>query len=200
MLTTHDSPAAAPLPRPPFRLLVGLGNPGREYAATRHNVGFMILDLLAQKSGAPFRREAKWNAEIATGAGGVLLCKPQSFMNLSGAPVAAVSRFYKIAPAETLAILDDVALPLGKLRLRASGSAGGHNGLQSLLDHLGGGGDLPRLRVGIGAAPGRAMTSHVLGRFTREEEAALAESLARAVEAIDFAQAHGLAAAMNRFN
>jgi len=160
----------------------------------------MILDLLAKKSGVQFRREAKWNAEVASCADGVLLCKPGSFMNLSGEPVAAVSRFYKIAPAETLAIFDDAALPLGKLRLRASGSAGGHNGLQSILNHLGAGENVPRLRVGIGGAPGSGMVSHVLGRFTREEEAALSESLARAVDAIHFAQVHGLAAAMNRFN
>lgn len=183
----------------PFHLIVGLGNPGREYENTRHNVGFMILDLLAKKYSAPFRREAKWNAEIAS-ANGMIFCKPQSFMNLSGEPVAAVSRFYKITPAETLAVFDDAALPLGKLRLRASGSAGGHNGLQSLLNHLGAGENVPRLRVGIGGAPGREMVSHVLGRFSREEEPLLSESLARAVDAITLAQTHGLDAAMNQFN
>lgn len=179
---------------------MGLGNPGRECADTRHNVGFMILDLLAKKSGVPFRREAKWNAEIASCADGVLLCKPGSFMNLSGEPAAAVSRFYKIAPAETLAIFDDAALPLGRLRLRAGGSAGGHNGLQSLLNHLGAGENVPRLRVGIGGAPGHAMASHVLGRFSKAEQPALAEVLARAVDAIEYAQARGLAAAMTQFN
>ena len=159
----------------------------------------MILDKLAERSGAQFRHEMKWNAEIAscTSAGGVLLCKPQSFMNVSGEPVANVSRFYKIAPNETLVILDDAALPLGKLRLRAGGSSGGHNGLQSILDHIG---DVPRLRVGIGVADGRGMTQHVLGRFAVEELPILNETLARAVEAIDFAQQNGLAAAMNKFN
>src|SRR5207249_4328365 len=128
-----------------------------EYAHTRHNVGFMILDKIAERSGAQFRHEAKWKAEIAScmdagaSAGGVLLCKPQSFMNLSGEPVANVSRFYKIAPDEVLVVLDDAALPLGKLRLRAGGSPGGHNGLQSILDHIGAGkNDVPRLRIGIG--------------------------------------------------
>jgi PTH1 family peptidyl-tRNA hydrolase len=189
---------------PRFRLLVGLGNPGREYAQTRHNVGFMILENLAARSGAQFRHETKWNAEVAasgSGVNGVLLCKPQSFMNLSGEPVAHVSRFYKIAPSEMLVIFDDAALPLGKLRIRANGSSGGHNGLQSILDHIGGEKNtVPRLRIGIGAADGRGMTQHVLGRFAAEEIPALDESLARAIEAIDFAQQHGLDAAMNKFN
>lgn len=200
--TFHDSPST--IHNPPFRLVVGLGNPGREYAQTRHNVGFMILDKIAERSSAQFRSESKWDAEIATcgssggGAGGVLLlCKPQSFMNLSGKPVAHISRFYKIAPNETLVILDDAALPLGKLRLRAGGSSGGHNGLQSILHHVG---DVPRLRIGIGAADGRGMTQHVLGRFAAEEIPILNESLARAVEAIDFAQERGIEAAMNKFN
>lgn len=189
---------------PRFRLLVGLGNPGREYAQTRHNVGFMILEKLAARSGAQFRHESKWDAEIAacgSDANRVLLCKPQSFMNLSGEPVADVSRFYKIVPSEMLVIFDDAALPLGKLRIRANGSSGGHNGLQSILDHLGSEKNkMPRLRIGIGAADGRGMTQHVLGRFAAEEISALDESLARAIEAIDFAQEHGLDAAMNKFN
>jgi PTH1 family peptidyl-tRNA hydrolase len=196
--TIHNSPST--IHSFPFRLLVGLGNPGREYAQTRHNVGFMVLDKLAARDGARFRHEAKWNAEIAS-CGSVLLCKPMSFMNLSGEPVSNVSRFYKILPNEMLVVLDDSALPLGRLRLRASGSSGGHNGLQSILDHIGGEkNNVPRLRIGIGAAEGRGMTQHVLGRFAPEETPLLEQSLARAVEAIDFAQAQGLEAAMNKFN
>ena len=199
----RDAPTVS---KPFFRLLVGLGNPGREYAQTRHNVGFMILDQLARRAGVEFRHEIKWNAEIAAisasnsggSANSILLCKPLSYMNLSGEPVANISRFYKIELNEMLVIFDDAALPLGKLRLRANGSSGGHNGLQSILNHIG---DVPRLRVGIGTAGvGHAMTDHVLGRFFSDEIPALHESLARAVEAIDFAQAYGLEAAMNKFN
>ena len=185
--------------QPTFRLLVGLGNPGREYEKTRHNVGFMILDRLASRAGAGFSLQKNWRAEIAT-QGRTVFCKPQSYMNLSGEPLAAVSRFYKIPANEILVVLDDVALPLGRLRLRPGGSSGGHNGLQSVIDQVG---DVPRLRVGIGAANNASnggMTGHVLGRFTAEEAPALEESLARAVEAIDFACGNGIEAAMNKFN
>ena len=129
-----------------FRLLVGLGNPGREYAETRHNVGFMIIDRLAAKSRAEFRTEKTWKAAMSK-SGDLLLCKPFTFMNLSGKSVRAVCDFYKISPAEVLVVLDDTALPLGRLRLRTDGSAGGHNGLQSVIDHLGTPA-VPRLRIG----------------------------------------------------
>ena len=181
---------------PAFRLIVGLGNPGREYVATRHNVGFMTLDKLAAHAGATFKVEKNWRAELAS-KDGVHFCKPQSYMNLSGQPVAAVSQFYKIPAGEILVVLDDVALPLGKLRIRMSGSAGGHNGLQSIIDHVGA---VPRLRIGIGAADGRAMTDHVLGHFSKDEKQTLEETLDRAVAAIAFAQQQGAQAAMNQFN
>lgn len=181
---------------PSFRLIVGLGNPGREYAATRHNVGFMILDKLAARVGATFKADKNWRADLAS-HDGVHLCKPQSYMNLSGQPVAAVSQFYKIPAGEILVVLDDAALPLGKLRIRTCGSAGGHNGLQSIIDHVG---NLPRLRIGIGAADGREMTDHVLGRFSPDEKPALEETLDRAVAAIEFALQHGATAAMNQYN
>lgn len=180
-----------------LRLIVGLGNPGREYRETRHNVGFMILDRLAARERADFRTEKSWQAEVAR-AGDLFLCKPLTFMNLSGESVRPLCQFYKIEPAEVLVILDDMALPLGKLRLRANGSAGGHNGLQSVIEHLGTP-SVPRLRVGIGAAPGEA-TGHVLGRFTLEEKAALEQSLDRALEAIECAKEKGLEAAMNTYN
>jgi PTH1 family peptidyl-tRNA hydrolase len=162
---------------PLFRLIAGLGNPGREYDATRHNAGFMILDRLAQRAGIAFRPEPKWNAEVAL-SGGVILCKPQSYMNLSGEPVSAVARFHKIEPEQVLAIFDDVALPLGRIRIRASGSSGGHNGMESILQHVG---DIPRLRLGIGAADGRPMVQHVLGKFLPEERPILVQSIDRAV-------------------
>lgn len=178
--------------------MVGLGNPGREYVETRHNVGFMIVDRLARQETASFREEKKWRLELAL-AGQTLLCKPLSYMNLSGEPVAALARFYKVEPEQVLVVLDDVALPLGKLRFRKGGSAGGHNGLRSILEHLGTQ-SVPRLRVGIGAANERSLTGHVLGRFRSEERELLETSLSRALEAVNFAQAHGLGAAMNQFN
>ena len=181
-----------------FRLLVGLGNPGREYAGTRHNVGFMIADRLAAKGRAEFRTERGWKAAVAK-TGDLLLCKPQTYMNLSGESVRAVSDFYKIAPAEVLVVLDDTALPLGRLRLRPDGSAGGHNGLQSVIEHLGTPA-VPRLRVGIGAAEPGGAVEHVLGRFSLEEQPVLGQSLDRAEAAIACALERGLQAAMNAFN
>ena len=178
--------------------MAGLGNPGREYERTRHNIGFMVLDKLAIRSGATWRTEKGWNAEVA-GCGNVVCCKPSGYMNRSGQPVGAVAAFYKIAPAQTLVVYDDVALPLGKLRFRPGGSAGGHNGMQSVIEHLGTQ-DVPRLRIGIGEAKPGGMVGHVLGKFSAEELPELEAALGRAVEAIDFAQTHGLQAAMNQFN
>jgi PTH1 family peptidyl-tRNA hydrolase len=183
---------------PTFRLLVGLGNPGREYAGTRHNIGFMVLDRLAAAWGAAFRADKKWQAEVAN-TGDVWLCKPQTYMNLSGESVGEIARFYKIEPARVLVILDDMALPLGRLRIRERGTAGGHNGLQSILDHLGTQ-DIPRLRIGIGPAEPGAAVGHVLGRFAVDERPLVEQSLDRAVEAVRFAQENDLPSAMNRFN
>ena len=158
----------------------------------------MVLDQLATAARASWRIEKSWTATLARD-GSLFLCKPLTFMNRSGASIALISSFYKILPAEILVVLDDMALPLGRLRLRADGSAGGHNGLQSVLEHLGTQ-DVARLRIGIGAAsPGEAV-GHVLGRFALEEKAALEQSLTRAVEAIGSAQKHGLATAMNTYN
>ena len=178
---------------------MGLGNPGREYADTRHNIGFMILDKLAARKGFAFQSSRKWKAQVASHAG-IQYCKPMSYMNLSGEPVASLSGFYKIPPAEILAVFDDVALPLGKLRLRASGSHGGQNGMRSIIEHLGTD-KVPRLRFGIGAAEGATpLTDHVLGRFDKEETAQLGESIDRAVAAIGMACESGLQTAMNHFN
>ncbi len=181
-----------------FRLIVGLGNPGRDYADTRHNVGFMVLDRLAARAKATFRIEKKWQAEVAN-LGDVWLCKPQTYMNLSGESASAMGHFYKIEPARVLVVLDDMALPLGRLRLRESGSAGGHNGLTSVIEHFGTPA-IPRLRVGIGSAQPGAAVGHVLGRFAVDERTALDQALARCVEAIECAQTQSFAAAMNRFN
>lgn len=182
-----------------YRLLVGLGNPGREYRATRHNVGFMLLDRLAAAERAAWRVEKRWDAELALAPGGVHLLKPQTYMNLSGQSVRAVADFFRIDAGETLVVLDDMALPLSRLRLRANGSAGGHLGLQSVIDHLGTA-SVARLRIGIGAAQPGGATGHVLGRFSPAEKDALEEALARGEQALALAQASGLEAAMNQFN
>jgi PTH1 family peptidyl-tRNA hydrolase len=182
---------------PDLRLLVGLGNPGREYRETRHNVGFMILDRLAARERSAFRVEKSWKAEV-TRAGDLLLCKPLTYMNLSGQSVRPLCQFYRVEPAQMLVVLDDMALPLGKLRIRPDGSAGGHNGLKSIIEHFGTPA-IPRLRVGIGSAE-RDAVDHVLGRFTLEEQAPLEQSLARALEAIDCVRKQGLATAMNIYN
>jgi PTH1 family peptidyl-tRNA hydrolase len=181
-----------------FQLIVGLGNPGREYTETRHNVGFMIVDRLTAKNRAEWRSERRWHADVAR-AGESWVCKPLTYMNLSGQAVAQVASFYKIPADSVLIVLDDFALPLGKLRLRSNGSAGGHNGLQSVIDHLGTQA-VPRLRVGIGAAQPQEAVNHVLGRFRPEEQESLAQMLDRAVAAVECAQAQGIAVAMNTFN
>jgi PTH1 family peptidyl-tRNA hydrolase len=182
---------------PGFRLLVGLGNPGREYRDTRHNIGFMLLDRFAARERVEFHVERSWQAEVAR-AGDLLLCKPLTYMNLTGQAVRPLSQFYKIDPSQMLVILDDMALPLGKLRFRANGSAGGHNGLQSVIEHFGTP-VVPRLRIGIGSAD-RDAVDHVLGRFTLEERPEVEQSLDRALEAIDCARTRGLEAAMNAYN
>jgi PTH1 family peptidyl-tRNA hydrolase len=181
-----------------FPLIVGLGNPGPEYRDTRHNIGFMIIDRLASAAREEFRLEKGWRASLAR-VDGVLLCKPLSYMNLSGQVVRAISDYYKLAPSQVLVVLDDMALPLGKLRLRPGGSAGGHNGLKSVIEHLGTT-EVPRLRVGIGAAEPGAAVGHVLGRFAPKEKEALSESLDRAIAAIECAQKLDFGAAMNAYN
>jgi PTH1 family peptidyl-tRNA hydrolase len=181
-----------------FRLVAGLGNPGREYAGTRHNVGFLVADELARRSACGFAFDAKWNAELAS-CGGRALMKPQTFMNLSGEAVGGYARYFKLKASEVLAIIDDVSLPLGKLRLRKSGSSGGHNGLESVLVHLATEA-VPRLRVGIGSPDGRPLHDHVLGRFQDSERDILDEAVSRAADAFEYANAHGLDAAMNQFN
>lgn len=184
------------------RLVVGLGNPGREYENTRHNIGFMVVDALANLHGAKWTHEKRWDCAVAKIANGWLL-KPLTYMNLSGQAVSAVSRFYKISPQEVLAVYDDVDLPLGSLRVRLSGGAAGHNGVRSLISHLGGEA-FPRVKVGIGwpggRPPGELMVSHVLGRFQEDENSLVRSSIDRAVETISSAFTRGMEATMNLFN
>jgi peptidyl-tRNA hydrolase, PTH1 family len=181
----------------PIRLVAGLGNPGREYQRTRHNVGFMVLDRLAADAQLPWDYSEKWGAAWAKT--NVILVKPATFMNRSGQPLAAIANFYKIAAEEILVVLDDLALPLGRLRLRAQGSSGGHNGLESIFEHFGTEA-IPRLRIGIGAAPLQGAVDYVLSRFFEEEQPMLNATIKRAAEAVKCAIDKGLFAAMNLFN
>ena len=182
-----------------FPLVVGLGNPGRQYEQTRHNVGFMVLDRLAAAAGVDFESKPKWQGHLAKLPDGSLLLKPQTFMNLSGRCVRAVMAFHKWVPAQVLVVYDDVALPLGRLRLREKGSAGGHNGIKSLIEHLGTP-DFPRLRIGIGGAQPGNMTGHVLGSFREDERESVENTLASAVQAVQLARSQGFAIAANRYN
>jgi PTH1 family peptidyl-tRNA hydrolase len=181
----------------PYRLLVGLGNPGSEYERTRHNVGFMVLDRLAPER-AKWSRERAWCAQIAV-LDGVILCKPLTYMNLSGDAVSLVARFHRIPTESILVVSDDMSLPLGKLRLRPGGSSGGQKGLKSIIERLGTD-KIARLRLGIGASSSRDAVGHVLGRFSKEETPALEEMLDKSEAAIALVQAQGLSEAMNAFN
>jgi PTH1 family peptidyl-tRNA hydrolase len=183
---------------PQIRLIAGLGNPGSEYAATRHNVGFMVADQLATQFGSAWEKSTKWDA-LSAKCGAVLLVKPLSFMNRSGHPLFAFAHFYKIEPHQILVVLDDFSLPLGRLRLRARGGPGGHNGLESIVVQFGTE-EIPRLRIGIGAAPREGSTDYVLSRFFDEEKPIVRSTIDRAVEALKCAIDNGLVSAMNTFN
>jgi len=184
-----------------IRLIAGLGNPGSEYAATRHNIGFMVVDQLAAQFGSAWEKSVPHAREDALSAkcGAVLLVKPLSFMNRSGHPLFAVAHFYKIEPQEILVVLDDFSLALGRLRLRARGGPGGHNGLESVIAQFGTE-EIPRLRIGIGAAPREGSTDYVLSRFFDEEKPIVRSTIDRAVEALKCAIDNGLVSAMNTFN
>jgi PTH1 family peptidyl-tRNA hydrolase len=183
-----------------FTLIVGLGNPGKQYEQTRHNVGFMVLDRLAGASGATFQSVPKWQSHLAKIPGdGTLLLKPQTFMNLSGRAVQQILSFHKWTPEQMLVIYDDVALPLGTLRFREKGSAGGHNGIKSIIQHLGSDA-FPRLKLGIGASEPGEMTGHVLGKFSPDERPVLENMLATALDAVQLARSQGIAAAAHRFH
>ena len=184
------------------RLVTGLGNPGAAYEQTRHNIGFMVTDVLAARLGSAFQTEKRWHSHVAKIANGWLQ-KPQTYMNLSGRAVAGLARFHKLAVREVLVVCDDVDLPLGRLRLRPSGSAGGHNGLKSIIEALGSS-DFPRLKIGISTGSGRPagerLSGHVLGRFDASEQAVVAQVVDRAADAVLTALRDGLGAAMNLFN
>lgn len=186
-----------------MRLIVGLGNPGRRYARTRHNVGFRVIDRLCERRGVgePDKRQLEALITLAgSGDDKIALIKPQTYMNLSGRSVRSLAGYYKVEPDEVLVVCDDLALPLGKLRLRRSGSSGGQKGIQSIIEAFGANA-FPRLRIGIGAAPEvMDAADYVLSRFTEAEEDAVRAAVERACDCVDTWLQEGVEAAMNRFN
>jgi len=184
-----------------MKVVFGLGNPGSEYAGTRHNVGFAVVDSLA-KSPKAGRFKSQFQALVAESAedsGKILLVKPQTFMNLSGQCVRQLLEFYKLPIEDLLVVCDDINLPLGKLRLRAHGSHGGHNGLRNIQQHLATN-EYSRLRIGVDAPTQDGAVGHVLGRFRSSELPAINEGVAKAVEAVVFWLEKGTEATMNRYN
>lgn len=184
------------------KMIVGLGNPGLRYARNRHNVGFQIVDALAAKHGLGFDKR-QFKALIASGVidgQRVLLVKPQTFMNLSGEAVQPLVSYYKVELPDLMVVFDDMDLPLGTIRLRPFGGAGGHNGMKSIIARLGSN-RFPRLRVGIDRPPGRMdPAAYVLQDFSSEEEAIMAQVRDRAVRALETWLTAGIDAAMNAFN
>jgi PTH1 family peptidyl-tRNA hydrolase len=183
-----------------LKAIFGLGNPGTEYRRTRHNVGFEVIDDLARRWRVDLRSSWKRKARLAAVKNrDVLLVQPQTFMNLSGASVAGIMAFYKLAPADVLIVVDEVQLPLGKLRVRPSGSAGGHNGLKSVIASIGS--DFPRLRIGVGRGNEQwDLSDHVLGKFAADELPVVERAVKRAADAVETFITEGVFAAMNQYN
>ena len=194
---THDASNGEELPVPE-RLIVGLGNPGKKYEGTRHNVGFLVVDRLAARKNVALFPNSRWRAQVAQ-AEGALLVKPLTFMNESGKAVQLLSAYYKIPPESCLVVYDDTALPFGRLRIRRGGSAGGHNGMKSVIACLGTQ-EFPRVRFGVGEAGGRDLAGHVLGNFTRAESSELPVCVEDAADAIDCICARGIDDAMAEWN
>ena len=192
----------------PLSLVVGLGNPGEKYAGTRHNVGFMALERLAKRQNSSFKQQSKLHAlaaEVGQGAERLRLLMPQTYMNDSGRSIRAALDWFGLEPNQMLILVDDMDLPLGRLRLRLSGGAGGHNGLRSTIAHLGGQ-EFPRLRIGIGAPAlnpverKQRTVGHVLGRFAVAEQPVLEEVIDEVLAGLDLIQRLGFERAGNRLN
>ena len=184
-----------------MKLIVGLGNPGAQYKGTRHNIGFAVIDEIARRAAVGFESApaeaviAKWRRP----EGGALLAKPLTFMNLSGQAVGELARYFKVEVSDVLIVVDEAQLPLGRLRARARGSAGGHNGLKSVIAHLGD--DFSRLRSGVGRGEQqRDLADHVLSRFEKEEAAEVERMTTRAADAAEMFITSGIEAVMNAFN
>ncbi len=185
-----------------MKMFAGLGNPGETYANTPHNVGFDVVDLLAERLGAGWKNSSGFHARVArtTCAGeSLLLAKPQTFMNLSGNSVAPLLRYYGGTPSDLTVILDDADLPLGKLRIRASGGSGGHRGLASIIEALGTEG-FPRIRLGVGREERGDLVGHVLGKFGAERQTRVRGMIEAAADAAQCLTENGLNEAMNRYN
>lgn len=187
----------------PMHLIVGLGNPGADYAKTRHNAGFLLVEKLAGRWKSGWKHERKFQARVCRverDRKKVLLAEPQTFMNLSGEAVGALAKFYQVPVENVLVVVDDADLPLGEIRLRPGGGTGGHHGLESVMQHLGSR-EYARLRIGIGRKDeSRQITGHVLGKFGAAENALLEKVLDRAANQLECWLEHGLQKAMSQFN
>lgn len=197
---------SVPIAPEAIRLVVGLGNPGPKYAHTRHNIGFDLVDRLARRWQISLSEQRRFQGDCGEGMAvgqKLYLLKPNTFMNKSGQSVRALLDWYKLLPQQVLVIYDDMDLPIGKLRLRISGSAGGHNGMKSLITHLGTP-EFPRLRIGIGrsldAGVAQETISHVLGRFAPQEQRLLDEVLDMAADAVELALRQGVEKSMSLYN
>lgn len=184
-----------------MKLIVGLGNPGAEYEKSRHNTGFMVMDAIAKELQVEINTSKHKGLVTKTKYKGedVILLKPQTYMNLSGESVRQCMDFYKIAKEDLLVIYDDLDMPTGKLRLRTSGSAGGHNGIKSIIQHLGGQ-DFKRIRVGIDRHPRIKVVDYVLGKFSKEEQSAMESGIVLAKEAALLFVEKDFTTAMNKYN
>jgi len=188
-------------PTTSVKLIAGLGNPGPEYDGTRHNVGFRVLDVLARRLDVTIRRRS-FNALVEDALLGdvkLVLLKPQQYMNRSGHAVATAAGYYKVAAGDVMVVLDDMALPTGQLRIRAKGSAGGHNGLKDIIAQMGTD-SFARLRLGVGDCGTRDAAEYVLSRFGSAERDAIEQATEQAVDAVLYWAKQGTAAAMNRYN
>jgi peptidyl-tRNA hydrolase, PTH1 family len=193
-------PASETSPQEGIRLVIGLGNPGPEYERTRHNIGFELVDRLAADHRLKWTKEHRFRSKTATEGPDLIIAKPLTYMNLSGNSAARIMRHYQLTVDQILVVYDDISLPPGGLRFRSNGSAGGHNGIKSLIEYLGSE-EFPRLKIGIGPNPENGvLTDHVLGRFSEEEWAEMEKVLAIAVDGVNCALSAGLEPAMNQFN
>lgn len=185
-----------------MKIIVGLGNPGNEYAKTRHNVGFMLIDALAEHLNITLWKD-KFNAQIAEGrigAGKILLVKPQTYMNNSGEAVGPLMRWYKLEPEDIIVAHDDMDIPAGTIRIRKKGSSGGHNGIKSLISHIGSE-NFARVRLGIGRPlPGWSVVKHVLAPFPAEDKAEVDKAIDYLIPAVECIVSDGLDIAMNKYN
>ena len=185
-----------------MKMIVGLGNPGTEYVGTRHNVGFETIDRIVDAFGITMNnhKHKGVSGQGMIGSSKVIVVKPMTYMNNSGECVGALARFYKIAPEDIIVIYDDINLDVGQLRIREKGSAGGHNGIKSIIAHLGSE-NFKRIRIGVGMKrAGQDLASHVLSRFSKEQQEAIAQGMDDAKDAVEVLLQDGIQKAMNRYN